>query len=386
MEARWRTTGAGMRFTYLPTTFAVLAEIEVFGAQLDSYFGVPGAQRRSLVEEGGGNFGFRYLLGASELRFGIQARTDHLLATGTGSEEYLTEGALYLDGVLQKGAWRAEPGFRVGTFPSRSRVAFEPRLRAEWRRGAHRVHGGAAVVHQEIGGRYTSDDLADVFVAWVPTPPNAPLPRATQLVAGWSATGARSFLSAEAYRRELRHLGTRAPLDGRAQGVEVRAEARRGVLAAQLGGAWQSVRYREEGGAEYAPPPDRPLRFDVQLAATRGGFEASARWFFTSGAAFTPLQGVYDEVPVVIGTEGHLHRPGVTRALDGAPGSRRLPSTHRLDVSVRYSRAFGNVRFAVQLALRNAYDRPNLFYLNRFTAERYDGLPRTLALGLRLDV
>ncbi len=385
---RWKSEGAGMRFSYLPTAYAVLAEIEVFGTRLDSEFSAPGAmRRRSLVEEVGGNFGFRYLLGDSEIRFGIQARTDHLLALEARREreEYLTEGAAYLEGAWRGHGFRVYPGLRVSTFPSRSQVVLEPRLRAEWERGGHLFHAGAALVHQEIGGRYTSADLADVFVAWVPVPEGSPLPQAQQHVAGWSLSGPGGMVGLEAYYRDLQHLGDAGALDGHAQGVEARVEIRRRALTAGIDGALSSVRYRSATAAPFPPPTDRPVRLGTHITGTYRALEASARWTYADGSAYTPLRGTYRRVEVMQGA-GYPTDPGTRDTSDGRTGSRRLPATHRLDLVLRYNRTLGPVRLAVQVALRNAYDRANVFYFNRLTGERYNQLPRTLAFGLRLDV
>ena len=384
--SEWQSEGVGARFSYLPITYAVLAEIEVFFTRLDSRFRAPSqTPRRSLVEEGGGNFGFRYLLGRSEVHFGLQARTDHLLAT-TGAEqaeEYLTEGALYLDGVFRGGRFSFYPGFRLATFPSRSRVLFEPRVRAEWQGERHRFHAGAAAVHQEIGGRYTSNDLSDVFVSWVPVPEGAALPRARQVVGGWSTGGARTWVSLDAYHRALSGLGTEGTLRGVSRGAEVRAQAARGPVVLRMGAALAAVRYRADTLA-YPPPTDRPLRLDAEITGRRAGWEASARWYAVSGAAFTPLRGAYRDVPLRPGTIPDS--PGVLVSSDGVPGSRRLPPTHRVDLLLAYTRALGPARLSLQVAVRNALDRANLFYLNRLTGERYDGLPRVLSVGARLEV
>jgi len=67
------------------------------------------------------------------------------------------------------------------------------------------------------------------------------------------------------------------------------------------------------------------------------------------------------------------------------PFGGRLPTTHRLDLSI--DRTFALTRdldLTAQASVINAYDRRNLFYYDTFTLRRVDQLPIVPSLGIKI--
>jgi hypothetical protein len=66
---------------------------------------------------------------------------------------------------------------------------------------------------------------------------------------------------------------------------------------------------------------------------------------------------------------------GTSRLILDRPFTARLPTMHRLDLSLErgFDLSFG--RLTIQAGAINAYDRRNMFYYDLFTGRRVDQLP-----------
>ena len=77
--------------------------------------------------------------------------------------------------------------------------------------------------------------------------------------------------------------------------------------------------------------------------------------------------------------------PGFRRVIYEHPFNGRLPTYHRLDVSVERTFEMGNVDLTLQGRVINLYDRRNLFYLDVFTLRRVDQLPLMPSFGIKIE-
>jgi hypothetical protein len=113
---------------------------------------------------------------------------------------------------------------------------------------------------------------------------------------------------------------------------------------------------------------------------------ASARWQYNSGLPFTQVYG-YDSMLEVRGLRDRpFENVGTPRALFDRPYQARLPSYHRLDLSLK--RTFTVSPFlgmATELGAINAYNRSNVFYVDIFTQDRVDQLPLIPYLSLKVN-
>jgi hypothetical protein len=135
--------------------------------------------------------------------------------------------------------------------------------------------------------------------------------------------------------------------------------------------------YRSVGDYLYYPRYDS--RHGVNLSVAYdfgGGWQASAVWSFNSGLPFTPLAGYYDKYfPTEPGTGWYsddFFRPYL---ILGDRNIERLPSYHRLDLSVSKSMQLGFLNLAIDVSVLNVYNRENIFYFKRETGERVNMLP-----------
>ncbi|NBC16866.1 MAG: TonB-dependent receptor plug domain-containing protein [Bacteroidetes bacterium] len=425
---RWNNLAYGGHYTYLPEEFSALAQIRFFVSRLDSEYEPASAPHRTAeARTGGVEAKFVYYLGATDVHVGVFGRSYGFIndfggADGT-REEYISEGGMYLDVTSQLSpAWRVAPGLRMHSFPSRSQVSFEPRLRVTWRPGGragrHAFSAAWGLYRQDIVGLYNARDVTDAFTAWFPSPDGARVPRAIHWLAGWRGSLPHSLtLSAEAYYKDLDDLAFTeyavGPFDGlqvdfvtgRAAGLDLKLEWLRPTVYASVAYSLAGVRYQRTGerlilsrqpdaptqrtrtdDRRFAPPHDRRHQVNALLRYARGPYALSVRWQFGSGLPFTRSKGFYDAVDVETPDDLTTQpgRPVLIQSDDLY--SARLPAYHRLDVSVE--RRFEADWFAatLQAGAINVYDRNNLFDYDLFSDQRIDQLPFIPSLGLRVEV
>ncbi len=136
-------------------------------------------------------------------------------------------------------------------------------------------------------------------------------------------------------------------------------------------------------------PPHFDRRHNMNFLATYNAgknedWELSIRWNLGSGFPFTKTQGFYEEFNPSSITDNYLTDNGdLSIIYDDELNSGRLPSYHRLDISVKKTFYFGDRMELEALAgLTNVYNRENIFYVDRVTLQRVNQLPILPSVGL----
>jgi hypothetical protein len=145
---------------------------------------------------------------------------------------------------------------------------------------------------------------------------------------------------------------------------------------------------RWDGFAEYYPVFDR--RHNINLVGTytagkKKDLEISVRWNLGSGLPFTPTAGFYQAENFTGGvtTDYTTTNPSTVSTLLGNFNSQRLPYYHRLDITVKKQFNFKNKDILEVIAsVTNAYDRKNIFYVNRVTSETIYQFPILPSMGI----
>ncbi len=115
------------------------------------------------------------------------------------------------------------------------------------------------------------------------------------------------------------------------------------------------------------------------------GFTLGIRFQFGSGLPFSRAVG-FDEFILLDGPTDVFEEEGSTRVLYGQPFDGRLPSYHRLDISLDKSFSFvGGTALVLQAGVTNAYDRTNLFYVDLFTLRSLNQLPLIPSFGAKFE-
>lgn len=144
---------------------------------------------------------------------------------------------------------------------------------------------------------------------------------------------------------------------------------------------------RWDGVNQYSPVFDR--RHNINLLASRRfgkrlDWEVSFRWNYGSGFPFTQNQGFYlretlnDDINTdITGTNSNnveIQYAGLNQG--------RLPDYSRLDFTLKKTFAFSDYsKLEASLSVTNIYNRENIFYVDRVTAERVNQLPILPSVG-----
>jgi outer membrane receptor protein involved in Fe transport len=135
---------------------------------------------------------------------------------------------------------------------------------------------------------------------------------------------------------------------------------------------------------EYAPPHDQRHSLNATASVELGKWQGSVRWQYGSGRPYTAPIGfdAWHDLRELPELRDEL---GATRFLFKRPYAARLPSYHRLDVSVERRFDLGLGELTLQAGAINAYNRNNLFYYDLFRSRRVDQLPFVPYLSLKMD-
>ncbi|MFM2200839.1 MAG: hypothetical protein RL040_39 [Bacteroidota bacterium] len=144
---------------------------------------------------------------------------------------------------------------------------------------------------------------------------------------------------------------------------------------------WDGVRY-------YAPVFDR--RHNLNLIGTylfgkEKCYELSMRWNLGSGLPFTQTQGFYNGQDASQGISlDYLSNNSQFLSVQYADlNGGRLPFYHRLDVNIKRTfKLSKKTSLELNAGVTNAYNRANVFYIDRITGERIDQLPLLPTIGL----
>lgn len=145
---------------------------------------------------------------------------------------------------------------------------------------------------------------------------------------------------------------------------------------------------RWDGFTTYAPVFDR--RHNVNIVASyafgkKKDLELNVRWNFGSGLPFTPTSGYYqtESFSQGVNTDYTTSNSNSVGVLLGEFNSKRLPTYHRLDITVKKQFKFKNkTELEIIAAVTNAYNRKNIFYVNRVTNTKIYQFPFLPSLGI----
>jgi len=416
-EIHWDNLAIGSRLIFLPASLPVFAELLVSYSELNNEFGPPGDPTQTTDAT---LFSFSsnltHYIGTTDFNWGIFLSSSKLDSNLGGifqnldlKVEYLTEVGAYIEPEFNPiEGLKVQPGVRFQSFPSKGQSFVEPRLRIVWNTGIHRLSMAGGIYHQEITGLNDRRNAGDIFTAWTAAPNNV-VPEAKHLIAGYRIQPNEWLtFSAEGFYKDLDNLivpewtafprfTTRIqPADGKASGFDIRLElgssdkfqttlswGRSEVVYSSSARALQIL--TGEDAVEYSPPHDRKDQVNIMTSLKIKGFNFNVRWQFGTGLPFNESLG-FDRWVMLDSLVNVVEVPGEERVLYGRPYTGRLPTYHRLDLSLDREFRIGPTTFlTVQTGVLNAYDRRNLFYLDLFTLRRVDQLPLIPTLGLKLE-
>jgi len=415
-EVGWRNAAIGLRYVVLPRALPFVAEIQLSYSYLKTDQGpANNPVRWSRIS------GFQYAVHMNSFyqrtqwKWGLYWRAPQVTAHLGGLFQDLEVGV----SRRHKAGIYLEPDFYITSelrarltgiaevFPGQEdRNNFEARARVIWQRREHEVSLGAGWYHQEIFGLNDRRDATNIFTSWR-SAPTEKLSRSIHALTGYRVSPYPWLeLSAETYYKQLSDLfiaeWTAYPrftsrlqrADGRAMGIELRAEVRQPRLYGYINYGLSSVRYTSKQPSaelwfgseslEFRPPHDRRHQLNVVATTRVSGIDVSARWNFGSGRPFNHVYG-FDGFVLLDGIQNLFTVPDDQRVIYGQPFQGLLPTYHRLDVSLEREFVLDKFILTAQVGVINAYNRRNLFALDLFTTERNYQLPIVPVAGLRID-
>ncbi|MBP6183679.1 MAG: TonB-dependent receptor [Saprospiraceae bacterium] len=147
---------------------------------------------------------------------------------------------------------------------------------------------------------------------------------------------------------------------------------------------------RDDGEQVYPPIFDRRHNVNALITYAFGkekSWESAIRWNFGSGFPFTLTQGFYTNYNLSDGINSDiLTENGELGILyDGKRNAGRLPSYHRMDISLKKTWKFTKFSHLEAIAsVTNLYNRNNIFFFDRVEYTRVDQLPTIPSIGLNL--
>lgn len=293
------------------------------------------------------------------------------------------------------------PGIASQNRHSDMLVTFEPRLRITWlpdgtERQEINIAGGRYVQLHE--GITDERDAGTVFYVYKPVDSDEPLPEAWHGILGYRRQFSDAFeASVEGYVKKQNNLRvsewTREPgntirtalAEGFTYGADIRLEVNKYPFYLSLGYGYSEVTYTADSDdlvawldrPEFSFNPSHDLRHQLTAIASYDflGFTANASWRFSSGAPYTQIFA-FDLALQNLPDQNPIEDRGTAQSLYSEPFDNRLPSFHRLDLSL--SRSFdltSSFSIETEVGAINSYDSRNVFYYDVNTFEQIDQTP-----------
>ena len=435
-DYRWESYGGGTNFLVIPGKSPVLIEGHLAYSQYKISLEEDAAPpRESSINGFNLGFDFTYFIGKDEIKYGVEIlgfTTDFVFSNSVGLEiqqkENTTELGAYIKYKKTAGKVLIEPSFRLQWYASLSDVSLEPRLAMKYNAtDKFRIKFAGGFYSQNLISAHSDRDVVNLFNGFISGPDNLPktfngkkvthaLQKSQHAILGFEIELSRNVVvNLEGYYKNFSQLTNlnrnklfednevNARLypevlrkdfiieDGYATGVDftLKYDYKRFYLWAVYSLGYVSRRFEDVAGNLQTYHPHYDRRHNVNLLGTyvvgdKNDWEFSVRWNFVTGFPFTLTQGYY---PLETFNQG-IYTDYTTSNEDlgilyADINTGRLPTYHRLDVSVKKTFTLGRyTKLEANFSVTNLYDRDNIFYVNRITGERVYQLPIMPSAGL----
>lgn len=428
----WTSGGMGSNFVLVPSGSSVLIDGNFAYSNYKISLTEPdGRDRFSEIRGFNTGLNFNYFLGKDELIYGIEIlgfKTDYkftnVYGASTGQTENTTELAGFLKYKRVAGNLVLEPGFRANYYSSLAEFSAEPRIGLKYNiSNKLRFKAAGGFYSQNLLAATSDRDVVNLFYGFLSGSDELPdefdgkavdsrLQKAHHAVAGFEIDLPYNLsLNIEAYYKNFTQLENinRDKIynddpqhsdkpdylkkdfiieNGKAQGVDLVLKYDKRRLYLWMVYSLATVK-RFDGVREYEPSFDR--RHNVNLVASykfgkKDSWQSNVRWNMGSPFPFTQTAGFIEQLgfPNGIGSELQ-NQNGTLGTIYGPINQGRLSYFHRLDLSIQKTIRF-NKNTALELtgSVTNAYDRENIFYVNRITGSKVYQLPILPSFGASL--
>lgn len=420
-DLNWTTTGLGSSFTLVPVNSSVVIDGSISFSNYDIALKEPdGGPRSSRISSYSAILNFNYFGDKSQINYGFEFNgfnTDLTFRNTFGAtiqqQDFTTEVAGYFKYKYKLGNLIIEPGVRAQYYASQSAMSFEPRVGLKYNiTDFLRFKAAGGFYSQNLISTVNELDVVNFFVGFLAgpeetlyepgtrTPTDTRLQKSTHAVAGVEVDLSKTLeLNIEPYYKNFTQL------------IAINRDKRTGTdpdFVTETGNAYGvdfSMRYekkntyvwltyslgyvnRDDGEQTYPTVFDR--RHNINALGTytfgkKNAWEASLRWNMGSGFPFTRTQGFYQDNTFedLILTNVLTGNFGLGTLLSAERNDGRLSFYHRLDASVKRTFFFGEyAKLEVLASVTNAYNRENVFYVDRVSNNRVNQLPILPSLSM----
>ena len=440
MRSAWTSTAGGARLLVSPSGSRVLFESSAFVSDFRASLTQPDIKpRQTFYNSAEASFKVHYRGPLFSLLWGTEMNVIHTLHTFQGikgilmEDEYFTTELLsYLETKIAAGNFMIEPGFRIHYYADKSDLRGEPRLKVRYSVSDRiNLNFAGGFYSQNLVSTTSTEDVVNLFQGYYIGPfwiqsdfkgdhIDNKIQLAGHAVLGASYLGPGSLkLTAELYVKDYYRMisynrnkiyedvlrvkddnggyGTRGYLTkyfifekGLAYGLDLMADWSGRYYTVYIAYSLGYVT-RQDELITYVPHFDRRHNLNV-VGGFRFGrshaWSAKARWNLGSGFPFTQSVGLYEDLSLL--ANNFMMDPLMSGELGVwyAPiNEGRLPWYHRLDLSLeRTWKLSRKMELQAVFGLMNAYNRQNVFYMDRTTYDRIDQLPVLPTLGLSLKL
>lgn len=429
----WDNYGFGTNVVMIPEGFNTLIEAYLnYSDYTISLENIDGKPRSSQISGFNLGFDFTYFIGKTDLKWGIDvngAKTNFEFYNSSNryifEKQNTTEFATFIKLKLLPGSWVIEPSLRLHYYASLSEPSLEPRLAGKYNFNEFfRFKFASGYYTQNILSTTSNRDVVNLFYGFLSGSDNlqrtfngkevnSRLQTSIHAIAGFEYDFWSHYtLNIEGYYKYFPQLSTMNPnkiYDDSSENALIADYLKKDFILenGEAYGVDFVVKYdwkdiyiwavyslgyinRYDGIIEYAPHYDR--RHNINLVTSYNfGHQKSwgidIRWNYGSGLPFTQVVGYYENLPF---TDGLFSNP-VTMNGDiaweyGEYNAARLPSYHRLDISMNKKFIINKKsNIEVNASVTNAYNRKNIFYVNRLTGMIVYQMPIMPSMGINFN-
>lgn len=437
-DLSWQSTGGGINFLLVPASSKTIIKGHLTGSYYKTTFKEAESQPR-FSSVGGFDlaFDFSYFLQKeSELTYGLNIggfntafETYNEVKRKIENSNFSTEIGVYLSYRFVASRWVVQPSFRLQAYPSIAAVSPEPRLGVKFNANEFiRIKMSGGRYSQNFTSASSDKDIVNLFNGMLSAPSNIQSTFVNQygkernpkngLQTAWHAILGVEVdilknlsLNVEGYYKffdQLSNINQNKMYDDTPEFNDKSDMEKKDFLieSGESYGADVLLKYnlnnslhvwavyslgfstRWDGFTEYFPVFDRRHNINLVVSYAFGkkkNTEIDARWNFGSGLPFTPTSGYYqtENFSDGISTDFTSTNSSNVGVLLGGFNSSRLPSYHRLDLTIKHKFIFKNkMELELIASVTNLYNRKNIFYVNRVTNEVIYQFPILPSFGI----
>lgn len=430
----WDSYGGGSNFVLIPGSSKTLIEgVFAYSKYKIDMIEADGKPRTSNVGGFNGGMTFTTFSGDNEFKYGFDVlglSTNYEFTNAVDLIIQQTQSTTELGGFMSfrwnLGNFVLEPGVRVQYYASLSELSPEPRLGmkynlTEW----WRVKAAAGMYSQNLISANSDRDIVNLFYGFISGPDNlqenftkqdgsveevkSKLQKANHAIFGFEFDLNRSVtLNTEGYYKaftQLTNTNRNKIFPDNSEFSNISDELKKDYII-ETGNAYGldfSLKYtsthlnvwaiyslskvnRWDGITEYNPVFDRRHNVNLVAAYIFGknlNWEFNARWNLGSGFPFTQTQGFYEGLNFSSIDQNPTTANGTLEIAYADFNKGRLPYYHRLDLTLKRTFIMGkNTELELNASVTNAYNRENIFYLDRVSGNKVYQLPILPSFGM----